>query len=186
MGILALGATTLMIMLTAASVLHGNADVGNLTSAADVARQLEPAFGSGAKVLFSIGIFAGAFSSFLVNAMIGGTLLSDGLGMGGDISKLPPKVCTVFVLLIGMSVAIFVHWTGQRPVELIIFAQALTVIGGPVLAATLLWLATRGDLRGAKRIPGWMKSVAILSLLIVLFLAVRRGVSIYLDLSHLS
>ena len=183
-GIFALGVMTLMIMLTAASVLHDNENVGTLRSVADVARQLEPAFGAGAKLLFSLGIFAGAFSSFLVNAMIGGTLLSDGLGMGGDISKRAPKVCTVIVLLIGMSVAIYVHWSGQRPVNLIIFAQALTIVGGPVLAATLLWLATRTDLRGARAIPAWMKAVAAVSLVIVLFLALRTGVRIYLTMSH--
>ena len=81
-GICILGLVTLMIMVTAAAVLHDNPDVSEPKSAADVARQLEPLFGPAAKVLFCMGIFAGAFSSFLVNAMIGGTILSDALGLG--------------------------------------------------------------------------------------------------------
>ncbi|MBL4885580.1 MAG: Nramp family divalent metal transporter, partial [Planctomycetaceae bacterium] len=75
-GIAALGLTTMMIMCTAAAVLHGNIDPTSLKSVTDVAGQLKPLFGDFASTLFVLGLFAGAFSSFLVNAAIGGVLLA--------------------------------------------------------------------------------------------------------------
>ncbi|MEX2403568.1 MAG: Nramp family divalent metal transporter, partial [Balneolales bacterium] len=78
LGIGLLGLVSLIIMISAAAVLHGTVSSDEIGSAGDVALQLEPFFGPAAVVLFSFGLFAGAFSSFLVNAMIGGTLLADG------------------------------------------------------------------------------------------------------------
>lgn len=179
-GISVLGIITMMIMVTAAAVLHGNPDVKSLSSASDVARQLEPAFGSLAKVLFCMGIFAGAFSSFLVNAMIGGSMLSDGLGLGGYIDQRWPKIFTVLALMMGMSVAIWVYSSGERPVNLIVFAQSLTVPGVPILAGAMLWLATRSDMVGERKVPTWMKAVGFIALAIALFLSLRTAMTLLL------
>lgn len=180
-GILVLGTMTLMILVTAATVLHGSGVV--LKSAADVARQLEPAFGSGAKALFCLGILAGALSSFLVNAMTGGSLLADGLGVGKYLDDAPVKHFTAIGLLMGMGVALYTLRSGERPFELIILAQTLTILGLPLVAGAMLWLATRADLRSQKAIPSWMVNIAWLSFVIVILLAIRTAVRIYLTLS---
>jgi manganese transport protein len=179
-GIVVLGLISLMIMVTAASVLHGKIAGTELRGAADVARQLEPLFGSSATILFSLGLFAGAFSSFLVNALIGGTLLSDGLGLGSDMDGRWPKVFTVLSLMVGMGVALAIQLMGLRPINLIIFAQSLTVLGNPVLAGILLWLAIRHRADGASA-PIWMKLAAGAGFLLVLFLAVRTALRLYLQ-----
>ena len=182
-GIFVLGTVTMMIMVTAASVLHGKITGSELKSVADVAMQLEPLFGRGALILFSMGIFAGAISSFLVNAMIGGSIMSDGLGLGGKMDQLWPKVFTVLALLMGMTVGILVRASGQKPVNLIIFAQAMTVLGNPVLAGSMLWLATRPDLTGEKRVPLWLKILTTIGFLVVLVLALRTVFNLYTQLS---
>ena len=89
LGISMLGLITLMVLITAAKVLYQNPDVETLTSVSDVATSLEPGFGKSAMVIFSLGIFAGAFSSFLVNAMIGGSILADGFGVAISIRNGP-------------------------------------------------------------------------------------------------
>lgn len=184
-GIGVLGTITLMIMLTAGTVLHGNIQGSDLKSAADVALQLEPLFGDYAQLgkgLFCLGLFCAAFSSFMVNAMIGGSILSDGLGLGGDMDDRWPKRFTILALLVGMVVAVSMKAFGFKPVNLIIFAQAMTVLGVPVLAGAILWLATRPDLTEERAIPVWLKGVAALSLLITLGLAARTAYGIYLKL----
>ena len=183
-GISTLGLITLMIMITAAAVLHGNPNVTELVTAADVARQLEPAFGPAAKALFCLGIFAGAFSSFLVNAMIGGSVLADGLGLGGYLDQRWPKLCTVLALAIGMNVAIAMESTAWRPVNLIIFAQAMTVLGLPVLAGAMLWLATRADMTGQRWVPRWMKLFGAVALLVTLLLAMHTAARLVLQAMH--
>ena len=176
-GISVLAMLTLTVMVTAAAVLHGRVEGKDLGHAADVARQLEPLFGSTATLLFSVGLLAGAFSSFLVNVMIGGAVMSDGVGMGGSMDRMGPKVFTAIALLIGMGVAMAVVSTGEKPVQLVVFAQALTVLGNPILAGVLLWLSRSS---GA---PRWVQLLAIAGFLLVLVLAARTGVGIYLRLA---
>ncbi|QDT50300.1 Divalent metal cation transporter MntH [Symmachiella dynata] len=181
-GIAVLGTITLMIMLTAASVLHGKMAGSDLKSATDVALQLEPLFGEHAflaKSLFCMGLFSAAFSSFMVNAMIGGSMLSDGLGFGGDMDAKGPKVGTILALLTGMIVAVAIKAFDFNTVNLIIFAQAMVVVGFPILAGAMLWLATRPDLTGQRAVPLWLKGVAAVGLLITLGLAVRTSLSVY-------
>ncbi len=182
-GIAALGFTTMMIMVTAGAVLHGTVAPDSLKSATDVAKQLEPLFGQYAALLFVLGIFAGAFSSFLVNASIGGVLLSDGLGWGASLDQQWPKFFTVAALLFGMVVAILTTVTKFDTVALIIFAQALTVLGGPILAISLLYLALSKNLREQVQAPGWMLGLMGLGLIVVTGLALRTAVNLYLKLT---
>ena len=167
-GISVLGLLSATIMITAAAVLHGRVAGAELSSAADVAVQLEPLFGPSAKILFSVGLLAAAFSSFLVNAMIGGTVLSDSLGLGGNLERTAPKLFTTLALLAGLVVAISVLG-GRSPVQLIIFAQAMTVLGNPVLAGVMLWMSRR------TRTPRWIQVLAAAGAVAVLALALRTA-----------
>lgn len=182
-GIAALGLTTMMIMITAGAVLHGRVSPDELRSATDVARQLEPLFGQYAALLFVLGIFAGAFSSFLVNASIGGVLLADGFGLGASLDEKWPKLFTVVALLFGMTVAILSTVTTVDTVSLIIFAQALTVLGNPLLALSLLFLALYPVYRRQVQAPLWMILMMGLGLVVVSVLAIRTAVNLYLRLS---
>jgi Mn2+/Fe2+ NRAMP family transporter len=48
-----------------------------------------------------------------------------------------------------------------------------TVVGLPALALALLYLATRPDLTGPRRIPRWMLVAACMGLAVTLFLTAR-------------
>ncbi|QDV53979.1 Nramp family divalent metal transporter [Gimesia fumaroli] len=181
-GISMLGLITMMVLITAAKVLYQNPDVTTLGSVSDVAKSLEPAFGKSAMIIFSLGIFAGAFSSFLVNAMIGGSILADGFGLGGYIDQKWPKLFTVLALLVGMGVAIYTKSMGVKPVGLIIFAQSLTVLGIPMLAIAMLWLATRPDMKGENAIPAWMKILGFIGLISSVLLALRTAYNLIMPL----
>jgi len=180
-GISVLVGITLMILVTAASVLAGNVEPSELKSVADVAQQLEPLFGKAgdmAKILFCIGIFAGAISSFLVNSIIGGTLLADGLGLDARMDSKWTKLFTVAALMIGMFVALAVN--GEGLVPLIIFAQACTVLGGPVLAVSIIYLALQPSNTGAPRTPAWMIGITSIGALVVFVLAIRTAWVVFL------
>ncbi|QDU62217.1 Divalent metal cation transporter MntH [Planctomycetes bacterium Pan216] len=177
-GISVLGGISLMIMTTAAAVLQ---DV-EIKSATDVATALEPLFGDSAVLLFSIGLFAGAFSSFLGNSMIGGTLLSDGLGLGGNMDQRWPRTFTTVTLLVGFGVALGIELVGFKPVPMIIFAQALTVFGFPVLGAILLWLSYAPSEEGAEPAPKWMKVLGWIGLVVVTIVAIRGAATLMLKL----
>lgn len=185
-GIAVLTGISLIVMLTSAAVLYGTVDPDSLTSATDVAQQLKPLlgqFGYFAEILFCVGIFAGAFSSFLGNAMVGGVLLSDGLGYDCKLSSLPTKICTSLGLFAGMVVALLARGSGMPVVPLIILGQSLTILGLPLLAAMMLYLGTRPELDGPARMPRWMLVCGGIVMLLTLFLATRTGWEVYLKLS---
>jgi len=87
------------------------------------------------------------------------------------------------VLLIGMGVAMLVLRTPQRKVEAMIFGQALTVIGNPLMAAAILWLANRKDIMGSRRNTIVLNVVGGIGFLVVLVMAIRVLYRLILQLS---
>ncbi len=177
-----LGIVTTMILLTSWRVFYGQPEPVSLASVGDVARQLEPLFGPSAKIVFCLGILAGALSSFLVNAMIGGTVMSDSLGKGSRLGDPWPIHLTAVALLIGMSVAIGSLAREGSTVHLITLAQALTVLGIPALALSLLYLGTRPELTGDRKVPRVLLVLATTGFCIACVLACLTGLSVYAKL----
>jgi len=168
-GVAFLTSISAIILITAATVIPGKPaeDIGVL------AQSLRPLLGPVAGVFFCIGLFAVAMNPFVINAMIGGSILADGIGLSARLSDRWPRRFTVVVLLVGMVVAMLVLRTGQKPVSLIIFAQALTVLGNPLMAAAILWLANRKDIMGDRRNTIWLNILGGLGLLAVVLMAMR-------------
>jgi manganese transport protein len=168
-GVVVVTGVSAMIMITSATLLRGQQanDIGVL------ATQLRPLLGRVAGVLFSIGLLAVAMNPFVINAMIGGTILADGLGKPAKMSDAWPRRFTVVVLLIGMGVAMIVLHTPVKKVDAIIFGQALTVIGNPLMAAAILWLANRRDVMGDRRNTLFVNVLGGIGFLVVLLIAIR-------------
>ena len=166
-GVLAL--VSMVIMITAATVIPGRPadDIGSL------ALTLEPLLGPTAFIVFCVGLFAVAMNPFLINAMIGGTILADGAGRPARLSDPWPRMLTVLVLMIGMVVALMALRTGQRPVNLMIFGQALTVLGNPLMAGAMLWLANRPQVMGERRNRLATNLLGGIGFVVVLLLAIR-------------
>lgn len=166
-GAVIMAAITLMIMGTAASVLRGQ----ELADAGAVAKQLQPLFGDKGKALFCLGLFSAAYSSFLINSMIGGFVLSDGLGLGSKPEDPWTRRMTAVVLFTGMGVALYVIKTGVKPVGAIVMAQAVTVIAAPLMAGVLLWLCNRKDYMSEHRNGPLLNIVGGIGFLLLLAMA---------------
>ena len=171
-GIGMLALISIVVMITSAAVLHPRGIA--VKSAADMAVQLQAVFGPAAKVIFCIGFAAAAFSSFLVNAMIGGTLLADGFGWSEDINSRPVKICSAASLLIGMVVAILVTQTGAIDfLQALVAAQAGTLLAIPlaIISALIVLFYPRGT--GAKPLGGFAKAFVLLGTAVLIAIAVR-------------
>ena len=178
-GVCILTGISAVIMITTATVILGKPadDIGVL------AQSLQPLLGSTAHIIFCVGLLAVAMNPFLINAMIGGSMLADGIGKPAKMGDPWSRRFTVLVLLVGMVVAMLALSTGEKPVKLIIFGQALTVIGNPLMAATLLWLANRKDVMGDRRNTLLLNILGGVGLLVVIFMAVRVLSLVVLKLS---
>ncbi len=178
-GVTVITTVSAVIMITTATVIPGKQaeDIGVLAQA------LQPLLGATAYVMFCIGLFAVAMNPFLINAIIGGSILADGLGKPAGLSDRFSRMFTVVVLLVGMVVAILALRTGQKPVNLIIFGSALTVIGNPLMAATILWLANNKAIMGKHRNNLIQNILAGVGFAVVVLMAIRVLIRVVLSLS---
>ncbi len=163
---------SMIIMITSAAVLHPRGLT--VKTAADMAVQLETVFSSAARVIFCIGFAAAAFSSFLVNAMIGGTLLSDGLGLSEDINSMPAKICSALSLLIGMAVAILVTYFKTIDfAQALVAAQAGTLLAIPLAIVSALLVLFWPKRSGAKPLGVPAKLFVLLGTAVLVAIAAR-------------
>ena len=175
-----LAGVSIVLMSTAAAALHGTGVTSaDLATIGDVAKQFEPLFGQYATLLFSVGVFAGGFGAFLVNALIGGNMLADGFGRGATMNDTGTRHATAAALLIAMTIACGCLLAGVKPVAAITIAQASTVVGLPALALALLYLASRKDLPEGGQIPRWMLFAAVIGLAVTLLLTTRTFVQLW-------
>ena len=178
-GVAVLTGVSAIIMITSGTVLRGQPanDIGIL------ATQLRPLLGGTAHVLFCVGLLAVAMNPFVINAMIGGSILADAVGKPARLSDPWSRRFTVALLLVGMAVAMIILQTPVKKVDAIIFGQALTVIGNPLMAATILWLANRKDVMGSRRNSAIMNILGGLGFLVVLLMAIRVLILLVFKLS---
>jgi len=180
-GVAVLTGVSAIIMITGAAVLKEIGKPANDISV--LATQLQPMLGPIAHIFFCVGLVAVAMNPFVINAMIGGSILADGLGKPAKLSDPWSRRFTVVVLLIGMVVAVIVVNTPVKKVDAIIFGQALTVLGNPLMAATILWLANRKDIMGKRRNTLVLNILGGIGFLVVLFMAIRVLIAVILKLS---
>jgi manganese transport protein len=169
-GSITIALITLMLMSTAAAGLF-NGTPQTLANPVAVADALEPTFGAQGKLIFCLGLFSAAYSSFLVNSMIGGFILADGFELGSRPSDRWPRLLTAAVLMIGMAISLaVVFWNFDRT-PTIIAAQALTVVVAPLVAGVLLWLTSSQSVMGEHANGPLTKGVAMAGFLILLAIA---------------
>lgn len=168
-GVMILGMISLFILINAAAILFPKGIQVN--SATDMGLALEPLYGSTATVIFMLGLFGASFSSLIGNATIGGSLLSDAFALGSQLKSPKVRGMIMLVMLIGAAIALRF---GRLPLELIVFAQAITIIIAPLVGVALLVLANDRARMGALKNTPWKNIGGILGLILLLFLSASQ------------
>tara|TARA_R110002050_G_scaffold75052_5_gene160926 strand:+ start:31699 stop:32940 length:1242 start_codon:yes stop_codon:yes gene_type:complete len=167
-GIVILGMLSTLVMICAASVLKSNNI--DVLSASDLGMALEPLFGPFTSYAFMIGFFAASFSSMIGNATIGGVILADTLFGISNLRKLKVRAMIILVILIGATIA---HIFGSLPLELIIFAQGITIMIVPMIAVIILIFSN------GKRISEGLKNNMFTTALGIIGISILILMSIY-------
>jgi len=173
-GIILLGLMSFIVMVCAASVLHPNhIKVNNAT---DMAKALEPLFGNYASGLFLAGLFGASFSSLVGNASVGGTLLGDALGYSGGLNSKAVRALIALVMLIGAVIALIF---GKIPLELIVFAQSVTIFVVPLIGIAMYLIANDEKIMGNNRNSPAVKIIGALGLLLIIGLAIQNAKELF-------
>lgn len=175
-GILILGLLSAVVMICAGAILFPQGV--EVKTATDMSLALEPAFGIYASAVFLIGLFAAGFSSIVGNATVGGTLLSDALGSGGSFSSKNTKLYIASVMIVGCVIAIIF---GGAPLELIVFAQSITIFIVPIIGIAMFLIASDKNYMKDNRIKGFLKISGLIGLIIIISLALVNFRDIFLN-----
>lgn len=174
-GMIILGIMSAVVMICAAAVLNKQGIPVN--KASDMALALEPLFGHNASLLFLVGLFGASFSSLVGNATIGGALLSDGFGYGSQLDSKVVKGLIALVMIIGSIVAIGYE---KPPLELIIFAQSITIFLVPFIGVAMYMLSNNRSLMGVYVNTPFIRYAGFAGILLLAMLAVYNFNELFL------
>lgn len=134
------GLITGAVMITAGTVMRGM----TVSSAADMAIQLEPLLGNFAKPFLSIGLVAAGISSAVITPL-GVSYVLAGL-FGWEMNKKDKRFfwTNTIVIIFGIIVAA----TGFNPISIIMMAQAVNGIFLPIIVFTVIYLTSRESIMG--------------------------------------
>jgi len=110
------------------------------------------------------------------NATIGGAMLSDGIGFGNSLKDIRVKLMIIGVMLFGSIVALIF---GGAPVNMIVFAQAITIVVVPFIATALLIVANDEKIMGELKNTATKNAIAITGLVVLILLAFNNVKNIF-------
>ncbi|MGB5555432.1 MAG: Nramp family divalent metal transporter [Flavobacteriaceae bacterium] len=135
-----LGGLVSMAIIIAAAAIPGS----KVTNVMDLAKGLEPLYGSGAKYFMGIGLFAAGITSAITAPLAAAYVANSCFSWKADLKDV--KFRSVWMIILGLGV--FFLSFGIKPIEIIKFAQVANGILLPVIAVFLLWVVNRASVMG--------------------------------------
>ena len=133
------GLVSMCIIVSSASI-----QANDITNAVDLAKGLEPLFGSFAKYFLSIGLFAAGITSAITAPLAAAYVASGCLGWKSDIKSKKFRSVWMGILFLG----ILFSSLGIKPIDIIKFAQVANGILLPVIAGFLIWVMNQKSILG--------------------------------------
>ena len=133
------GLVSMCIIISAAAIQSQD-----INSASDLAKGLEPLFGSFAKYFLAMGLFAAGITSAITAPLAAAYVASGCLGWNSNLKSKRFRGVWMFILLLGVlfsSLAI-------KPIDIIKFAQVANGILLPVIAGFLIWIMNKSSVLG--------------------------------------
>lgn len=133
------GLVSMCIIISAASI-----QTQDINNAADLAKGLEPLFGSFAKYFLAIGLFAAGITSAITAPLAAAFVATGCLGWSTNMKSNRFRAVWMLVLLIGIISAS----SGIKSIEIIKFAQVTNGILLPIIAGFLIWIMNKKSILG--------------------------------------
>ncbi|SCX98321.1 NRAMP (natural resistance-associated macrophage protein) metal ion transporters [Nonlabens sp. Hel1_33_55] len=164
-----MGGIVSMAIIIAATGLQGQ----EVSSPADLARSLEPVYGSFSTIIFAIGIIAAGITSAITAPLAAAYVVQGCMGWDKDLKNWRFRMVWMLVLGIGVLFASI----GFKPLQVITFAQVANGLLLPIMAIVLLWLVNTKIL-GAYKNNIFLNVLAIAVVLVTLFLGGKTIASV--------
>ena len=158
------GMVSISIIVSAAAI-----NSTEVSSAADLAKSLEPLFGSFAKYIMSLGLFAAGITSAITAPLAAAYVAMGCLGWSSNMKSKRFKAVWIFVLGLGVLFSSI----GLKSVEIIKFAQIANGLLLPVIAGFLLWIMNQTSVLGIFKNSRIQNTLGFIILGIAVFLGIK-------------
>ncbi|MFN2582184.1 MAG: NRAMP family divalent metal transporter, partial [Candidatus Dormibacteria bacterium] len=129
------------ILLTSGTVLHASGG-GEIQTADQAAKALQPLAGGGAFILFSLGIIGTGLLAVPVMASSAVYAIREFSGFGGTLALKPRYRPTFYVILaIAIGAAILLNYVGLNPIRALILAASINGIVAPGMLVVITAVA---------------------------------------------
>ncbi|MDP3516360.1 MAG: Nramp family divalent metal transporter [Pseudohongiella sp.] len=161
------GLVSMAIIVSAAAI---NSD--SVNNAVDLARGLEPLFGSFARYFLSLGLFAAGITSAMTAPLAAAFVARGCLGWSdaeGGLKSWRFRAVWMFVLLMGVVFSSL----GINPIDIIRAAQVANGITLPLVVGIILWLVNQSSVLGEHRNNLFQNIVGGVIFLVTIALGIR-------------
>jgi len=158
------GFVSIAIIISAAAIQDGE-----VKNAADLAKGLEPLYGSFSKYFLSIGLFAAGITSAITAPLAAAYVARGCFGWEANLKSAKFRAVWMFILLLG----VILSSAGWKPVEIIKFAQVANGLLLPIIAGFLLWVVNRSSVLGNYRNTKLQNAMGLLILITTIVLGIR-------------
>ena len=149
-----------------------------IENAADLAKGLEPIFGSFSKYFLSFGLFAAGITSTITAPLAAAYVVCGCFSWDTNMQSTRFKIVWGIVLLIGVLLSA----TGLKLIAIIQFAQITNGLLLPLIAAILLWIMNKSSVLGAHKNNILQNIFGFIVVIIAFLLSARTLWSVYLNL----
>ena len=143
--------------------------MGEISSAADLAKSLAPLYGDFASYFLGIGLFAAGITSAITAPLAAAYVARGCFGWESDLKSKQFRAVWFLILLLGVVFSSL----GLKPIEIIKFAQVATGVLLPVVAGILLWMVNIKVVLGNYVNSKLQNILGFIILIITIFLGLR-------------
>jgi len=160
-----LGGIVSMAIIISASAIQS----AEITNASDLAKGLEPLFGSFSKYFLAIGLFAAGITSAITAPLAAAYVAKGCFGWQGDLKSNNFRSIWVVILMLGVIISSL----SVKSILIIKFAQVANGMLLPIIAGFLLWIMNKKSLLGEFKNTAFQNTIGFIILTITIFLGLK-------------
>ncbi|WGH74185.1 Nramp family divalent metal transporter [Tenacibaculum tangerinum] len=164
------GMVSIAIIISAAAMPSSE-----IHNAADLAKGLEPLYGSFAKYFMALGLFAAGITSAITAPLAAAYVAKGCLGWKEGLQS--KRFRTVWMVILGIGVVF--SSIGIKPIEIIKFAQVANGMLLPIVAGILLWIMNKKSILGNYSNTKWQNFAGLFILTISILLGLKTILSVF-------
>ena len=164
------GLVSMCIIVSAAAI-----QTQEVASAADLAKGLEPLFGSYSKYFLSIGLFAAGITSAITAPLAAAFVAAGCLGWSSNMKTKKFRAVWIVILVLG----VLSSSSGIKSIEIIKFAQVANGILLPVIAGFLIWIVNKRSVLGNYKNSLKQNILGIVILSVTIFLGLKSILKVF-------